>query len=73
MATMADPFDERPQRDAIDKRQREHPEALSANTAAMERLEKQPGRQFGIILGDGRVWSGRHADLERRLVTAAMG
>lgn len=57
MAAMAERIDKQPRLDEIDRRLCEHTEALRANTAAIERVEKQPRKVTGIIVGDGGVWS----------------
>lgn len=57
MLAMAERIDKQPRLDAIDAGQRDHTAALKANTLAIERLEKQPRRVTGIVLGDDRVWS----------------
>jgi len=57
MLAMAERIDRQPRLDALDAGQRAHTAALEANTIAIERLEKQPRRVTGIVLGDDRFWS----------------
>ena len=57
MLALAERIDRQPRLDAIDAGQRAHTAALEANTIAIERLEKQPRRVTGIVLGDDRFWS----------------
>ena len=56
-AAMTAAIAEQPRLDAIDKKQEELGEAVQKNTEAIEELRKDPRKAFGLILGDGRIWS----------------
>ncbi|PAX06393.1 hypothetical protein [Sphingomonas lenta] len=73
MDAMVERIENQPRLDAIDARQREHTEALKANTAAIERWAKEPRTQtmYNIGLGDWR--GGMLASAWGILVIGAMG
>lgn len=61
MDAMVERIDKQPRLDAIDAKQVEHTEALKANTAAIERLAKEPRTHTTLDLGfgdmTGKAWS----------------
>ena len=57
MTAMKAAIENQPRLDAIDSKQAELVEAVQANTRAIRVIRKDPRKAFGIILGDGGVWS----------------
>lgn len=61
MDVMIERIDRQPRLDAIDAKQQAHTEALMANTAAIERLEREPRTHNTYDLGlgewNGKAWS----------------